>query len=138
VTVVLEADSGFDQLAVALDVHIFVRVHEDIGDRWVFKQRLQRTEAENFIEDLLGKTIPLGHADRKMIFAENTLESRLNFSPEFLPAFRFNCVHIQDVEKLLVDAHFEICTPILVLRRGRSTGSLGSSCSSVWDDFSTH
>ena len=118
-----------------LDVDVFVCVHEDVRDRRIFQQGFQRTKAEDFIQNLFCKTVPLGHADRKMILSKNSLERRLDFSPQFVPAFRFYRIHVQDVEKLLVDADLEISPPILVLGRGGSAVSRGSS---GWNGSFTH
>src|SRR5207249_9210661 len=134
-TIVLKSNTGFDELAVPLDVHVLVRVHEDVRDGGIFQQRLQGTKAEDLIENLFCKAITLRHADRKMILAKDSLERRLHLATQFLPALRFHRVHVQDVEQLLMHAHLEIRSPVLVLRGGRCCAW---RCSSNWNGLLTH
>ena len=70
-----------------------------------------------------------------MILAKNSLERRLDFAPQFLAAFRFYRVHVQDVQKLLVDAHLEVGASVLALGGGWSSRSRGSP---DWNGFFTH
>ena len=59
VFVVLELNRGTLQQAAPFDVNLVVVIHQDVGDRRVFQDGLQRAEPEHFIKDLLDDAIAL-------------------------------------------------------------------------------
>ena len=59
VPVVAECDAGQFELTFALDVDLPVAVDQDVRDGRVLKQRLQRPETENFVQNLIGDLLLL-------------------------------------------------------------------------------
>ena len=50
--VVAEDDVGLLELAFALDVDLVGAVDQDVGDRRILQQQLERAEAEQLVEDV--------------------------------------------------------------------------------------
>ena len=59
--IVLKGGRALLELAGALDVHLLVGIHENVADRLVAQQRLERPEAEDFIDDVAENGVALGH-----------------------------------------------------------------------------
>ena len=54
---VLEGDMHLLELAVPLDEAVVVTVDQNVVDRRVFQQRLERPEADHFIDDVADELI---------------------------------------------------------------------------------
>ena len=67
VPVVLEDDAGFLEHAVALDEHLVVAVDEDVRDVAVLEQRLERSEAEQLVEDVDDQVLALEEAEGRRL-----------------------------------------------------------------------
>ena len=57
--------------AAALDVDVLVGVDEDVVDRRVAQQRLERSEAEDLVEDVAEDRLALGEADRRVLLGRS-------------------------------------------------------------------
>jgi hypothetical protein len=60
VAVVLERRRDLLEATGALDVHLLVGVDEDVVDVRIAEQRLERPEAEDFVEDVAEDQLSLG------------------------------------------------------------------------------
>ena len=69
---ILEMDLGLLQLPEALDVAALVRVDENVGDRRVLQQRLERTIAGHLGDDLVRESVELFLIERQA-FAANVV-----------------------------------------------------------------
>ncbi len=67
VPVVAKHDRGFFELAVALDVHLVVAIHEDVRDVAILQQLLERTEAEQLVEDVGDQVLSFVQAERRRL-----------------------------------------------------------------------
>ena len=121
--IALEANACFRQLPVPLNVDMLVRVHQDVGDRGIFQQRLQGSQTEDLVQNFFGQAISLRHADRKMIFTKDFFEDALHLPAQFMPAFGFDSIHVQHTQKLLVHARLEIRVAFLALWEGRNVSA---------------
>ena len=61
---ILETDIGFHHPSGALDVDVIETVDQDVADAGVLEQRLERTQAEHFVQDLLDDALALGQRHR--------------------------------------------------------------------------
>ena len=59
---ILEGDAGQFELAVPLDVDLFVRVDQDVADGLIVEQRFQRPEPEDLVENFGDDLISFGRA----------------------------------------------------------------------------
>ena len=57
VPIVPECDAGQFQLTFALDIDLAASVDKDVRDGRVLEQRLQRSESEYFIQNLIGNLL---------------------------------------------------------------------------------
>ena len=64
---VLEPDRHRFELASPLHINFFVCVDENIGDCWIFQQRLKRAKSCEFVEDFLGKDLKLSRIERNAV-----------------------------------------------------------------------
>jgi hypothetical protein len=55
---------------VTLDEHVLVGVDEDVADRRIAQQRLQRPQAEHVVEDLDEQGFALTEAERRPLLRE--------------------------------------------------------------------
>ena len=76
VLVVLERGGHLLEHAAALHVHLLVGVHQDVVDRRVAQQRLERPEAEDLVEDVAEDLLALGHRERLVLLGEQLEEQR--------------------------------------------------------------
>ena len=81
VLVVLERDVGQLELAVALDVDLARAVDHDFSDGLVAQQRLERTEADDLVGDLLEHARALGAGEREPLSVECPAECLLDLAP---------------------------------------------------------
>ncbi len=85
VRVVAEGDVGEFQLAAALHVDLLGPVDQDVGDRVVGEQRLERTEAEHIVEQH-GDEIPLlEQVEAHLLFGEDLTDDLGDLAGEFRP-----------------------------------------------------
>jgi hypothetical protein len=60
----------------AIDVDVFVGVDEDIADRRVAQERLERPEAEDFVDHVAEDRVALAHAERHRLFGNQVEQER--------------------------------------------------------------
>ncbi len=108
VAVVLERRGHFFEDAAALDEDVLVGVDQDVVHRRIAKNRFERPEAEHLVDELAVKDIPLSHADRHALFAEQLADERLDL------AFGAGAVgvgerfEVEAVQQLLVNVGLEL------------------------------
>ena len=75
VPVVFEDDGGLLQHPAPFDIDRVVGVHQDVVDRRVLQQRLQRTKAEDLIQHLLRQPVAFRCGERNILLADQLLNS---------------------------------------------------------------
>ena len=108
VRLILEADVGFDQLAGALDVDVVEAVHHDVADGGVFEQRLQRAQAEDFVEHFFDEALALGDGHRDLVFVDQPLHHVADLVAHAFFAERFELLRRERVDQLRVDPGFDL------------------------------
>ncbi len=107
-TVVLEVGGDLLELAAALDEHVLVGVDQDVADRRVAQQRLQRPEPEHVVEQLDEQRLALAEAERRALFGEQLAEQRADLALGARAIRLRQRLEVQPVEQLLVDAGFQL------------------------------
>ena len=74
--IVLKRGRHLFELARALDEHLLVRIDQDVADRLVAEQRLQRSEAEDFVDDVAENRVALGNRQRHAGFGDERRDER--------------------------------------------------------------
>ena len=110
VLVVLERRRQPLELALALDVDVLVGVDQDVADRRVAQQRLERPETEDFVDDVGEERLALGHAERHALFGDQLEQQRPDFRFRSRAIRRRQRLEVQPVEQfpVYVRLHVEI------------------------------
>ena len=101
--IVLEGGGDPLEHALPLDEDVAIGVHEDVADRRIAEQRLERPEAEDVVEHLGEERLALGQAERRRLFREQQSEQRSDL------AFGAGAIgvgqrfEIQPIQQLLVN-----------------------------------
>ena len=129
VLVVLERRRQPFELAAALDVDVLVGVDQDVADRRVAQQRLERPEAEDLVDDVGEDRLALGHAERHALFGDQVEEQRADFRLGARALGRGERLEVQPVEQLPVDVglQLEVLRPRRFRPRRRPRASGGRS-----------
>ena len=108
VTIALKSNAGLDELAVTLDVDVFVGVDQDVGNRWILQQRLKRPQPKHLVQNFLGETVSFRQAYRQMILTKEPLQNRLHLAAQFLTALGLDGIHVEHAQEFLMDAGLQI------------------------------
>ena len=98
------------ELAFALDVHLVVAIDEDVRDRRIAQQHLERTEAKQLVEDVGDQRFALEEAQRRRraLALDHADDQAADLRFRILAAHPRQAIEIQPVQQLLVDAAFQI------------------------------
>ena len=129
VLVVLERRGHPLEDAPSLDEHVLVGVDQDVVDRRVAEQRLERPEAEDVIEDFGEQGFALAQVDRRRLLGEQLAEERANLTLGARAIRLRQRFEVQPVEQLAVHVRAQL----EVLR----TRALGPRCRGN-DRFRSH
>src|SRR3954469_12960958 len=102
-TIVLERRRHAFELAMALDPDVLVSVDQDVTDRRIAQQRLERTEPEDFVHQLAEQDVPLAEADRGAFFREQLAHQRADLALRTRAIGVRERLEIQTVEQLAMD-----------------------------------
>ena len=103
VLVVLEAHVGRLELAVALDVHLFVGVDENVRDLGILPQRLERPEPEDLVHHLCQQPLPLLEVERCVLLGEEFLHDLADPGDDLFPLEAVEVRQVQALDQLAVD-----------------------------------
>ena len=91
------------ELASALDVHLGVAVDQNVRNRRIGEERLERTQAEHLVLNVTYQACALGIVDDHRFFGEQPLNEDRDL---FLQPFRSQALHhrkVDAVQQSLVD-----------------------------------
>ena len=119
--IVLEIRRHLLEHAAALDEHVLVAIDQDVADRRVAQQRLERPEPEHVVQNLGEQRFALGEAERRLFLGEQLEQQRadLALGPGAIGlGERFE---IQPVQQLAMNARpqLHVLVPRLADRLGR-------------------
>jgi len=105
VLVVAEDDLGFLDAPFALDVDLRMAVHEDVGDRRILQQQLERSQPEQLVQHVLHDVLAVEQTERNaLVFAvQQLLDDRPDLRLGVGPRNRRQPFEVQAVQQILVD-----------------------------------
>ncbi len=107
VTLVLELRLHAFERAATFDEHYIVTVDENIGDRIVLEQRLQRAKAKQLVKDIGHHRAPLAGIQSQLMPAEDIRYQFASLGLDLRPRHFFELGEIDLVEQLAVNLHLE-------------------------------
>ncbi len=122
VPLVLEAHRRRLEHAVALDEHAVVAVDQDVGDRRVLEQRLERPEAEQFVEHVVDQLLALGMVERVVLLGQLLEDDVADFVLDLLARHGFERGQVDEVEQALVQLDLEVGVQLVL---GEGAGIAG-------------
>ena len=108
VPVVAERDTGQFEQAFALDVDLLVAVDQDVGDGRVLQQRLERAEAEDFVQNLVGDLLLLERAEQRRLVVDQRDHRLADFRADALIVDRRQRFEVDLVEQLAVKRELQL------------------------------
>src|SRR5262249_7786850 len=79
VAVVFEAESGRLDLTCAFNIDTIKPVHQDVGNRGVAQQDLERAKPEDFIENVAGKLFAFSKTKRNCLAVDRVADEQQHF-----------------------------------------------------------
>src|SRR4051812_8781104 len=102
------------ELAGSLDIDQARRGDEDVRDRFITKQRLERPQAEDLVEYFFDQGVLFDKAERSLLLIYQLGDRRPDFLPDAISRHRVHRFEVDSVKKLSVNRKFQL----LILRRG--------------------
>ena len=116
---VLEADRRRLEHAVALDEHMVIAVDQDVGDRRILEQRLERPEAEQFVEHVADQLLALGLVERVVLLAPVPRRRCRRLRPGSARATSGRAPKVDQVQQALVKLDLEVGVRVALRRMRR-------------------
>src|SRR5439155_26306100 len=117
VFVIAKLDVGFLQLAAPLHINLEWAVDQDIADRGVLEQDLERPKTERFIEYLVDEALALHAVEERVFGVAQALDNEANFAAERIAGQVAHAREIQLVHELAVDQPLELLEALVALAR---------------------
>src|SRR5947207_6057340 len=108
VLVVAEDDRRRLELAEPLDVDLTRGVDQDVGDVRVAHERLDRPEAVDLVQDLLGEPFAVAHAERDRLFLDEHGDRALQLRGGLVHLDARQIGQVHAVEQLAMDAELQV------------------------------
>ena len=126
--VVLKVRRNLFELAAAFDEDVLVGVDQDVADRRIAQQRLDRSEPEDVVEQLGEQLFAFGQADRCAFFRQNFAEQNANLAFSARPVRLGERLEVEAADQLAmnVGAQLEVLRPRRHDRSHRRTGAARS------------
>ena len=106
--VVLELNGRALQHTAAFNVNLVVVVHQDIGDRRILQQRLQRAKTEHLIEDFLDDPIPFRQRHRNVFLQQQFFDRAPDLAAQPFFADQPQRIAVQRLKEFAVNLGFQI------------------------------
>jgi hypothetical protein len=108
--VVAESDRTFFDAPFALDEHLVVAVHEDVGDLGILEQRFDRPQTEQLVEDVDRHRLALVEAERRglRLGLEQRLDQPADLGLGLLAPHPREALEVEPIEQLLVDPALDL------------------------------
>ena len=122
VVVVAELDVALFHLAAAFDVNLLRPVDEDVADRRVLEQHLQRAEAERLVEHFVDEPLALHAVEQRIFRVAQALDDQADFAAERVALQVAHARQVELIDQLAVDEPFEFFKALGALARRRPAG----------------
>ena len=112
-------NATFDRLqpALALDVDDLRPVDQDVADRRVAHQGLERAQAERLVEHFADQPLALAEVEQVRPLADQFLRRAANFQPQFVLVHRADDRKVHSGDELLVQLPLDREEPIFIQGR---------------------
>ena len=117
VRVVAERTSASSSRPAALDVDAVEAVDQDVGDRRVLQQRLERAEAEGLVHHVVHQPFLLGAVEQALLGLAQLADEDADLGADGVRRQRLQVLHVQPLDQLLVDADLQLLQVDLPLGR---------------------
>ena len=121
---VLEAASDRLEDAVALDISAFVTVDQDVVDRGIIEQRLERPEARHLVENFVDEFVEFLRVERKPLDHDVLRHELLDLLPHFLFGKPLQRREVDLLDEPAVQANFGVEQFVAEQRIGLLAGKL--------------
>ncbi len=128
VVVVAEDNAGLLHLAAALAVDVLRAVDENVADRRVLQQHLQRPEAEGLVEHFAYQPLALVAVQQRVFGVAEVLDNQADFAAKRVALQFAHPRQVELVDQLAVDALLELLEVALF----RIGGAQGGRSVSAW------
>ena len=108
---VLESRGRLFEPAHALDIDLLVRVDQDVGHGRVLEERLERSQAQHFVEHLIDELVILDGVQRDTVLGQDRADERRELAAQFVARDLVENAQIEQREQLFVQIHFERGVP---------------------------
>src|SRR5207248_11549985 len=107
-------DLGLLQLAAALDVALVRAVHQDVRDRRVLEQDLQRAEPERLVEHLLDQLLALDAVEERVLGVAQVLDDAADVAPHGVAGQVADAGEVEPLDELRVDLPLQLVEVLAV------------------------
>src|SRR5438093_9238944 len=107
VSVVLEANVGLFQNPGAFYIDLLMPIHQDVVDSWVLQKRLQRTQAENLVQNFQRESLSFTTAQGCLKVGDQILNHCQCLAASALVAHGCNFFHVDLIQKIAMNTGFE-------------------------------
>ena len=127
VVVVAELDVGLLHLAAAFDVDLVRPVDQDIADRRVLEQQLQRAEAERLVEHLVDEALALDAVEQRVFGVAQVLDDQADLAAQRVAFQVADARQVELVDQLAVDEALQLLEALgaLAIAAGRRSSRPG-------------
>ena len=108
VGIVFEAEAGGLEFSSAFYVNLVVAVDQDVGDGRILEQWLQRTQAENLVQNFARQTLAFGEAERNRLAVDRVADQQQNFFASRGARCAAQFFQVQPVENLAMKIGFDL------------------------------
>ena len=105
--VVAEGDVVFSILPLRSTVDVLRTVDQDVADRRILQQQLERAQAERLVEHLVHQSFALGAIQERVFGVAKVLDDQADFPAQHVAGQVADARQVELVDKLAVDATLE-------------------------------
>jgi hypothetical protein len=105
--IVAERHVGQLEQTLALDVNLFVRVDQNVGDRGVLQQRFERSQAEHFVQHFIADLLLLKRAQQRGLGIDQRDQRLPDFAAHALVVDGRQRLQIDLVDQLAVQGELQ-------------------------------
>ena len=99
---------GLFHLAAAFDVDVLRPVDQNIADRRVLEQQLERAQAERFVEHLVDQPLALGAIEQRVFGVAEMLDDQANLAAQHVAFQLADARQVELVDQLAVNASLQV------------------------------
>ena len=105
--IIREIDFGLDQLAAAFHIHLMRAIDQNVGNRSIGQQRLERSQAHDFVQDVLHQLFAPRRVQRHPGLLQQPFHQQGQLFAQTLGLHRAHHIQIDPAQQLAVQAVLE-------------------------------